>query len=61
MRKWLRTLIGIASLFIFSVVVTLPTAPTAHAQAAPAAQKKPKDNAEYDIFNDVIKDIQGNN
>jgi hypothetical protein len=60
-HKWLRTLIGIASLLIFSVVVTLETAPAAHAQAAPAAQKKPKDNAEYDIFNEVIKDIQGNN
>src|SRR5215472_7857352 len=60
-HKWLRTLIGIASLLIFGVVVTLGTVPTAHAQAAPAAQKKPKDNAEYDIFNEVIKDIQGNN
>lgn len=61
MDKWLRTLIGIASLFIFSVVVTLGTAPTAHSQTAPAAQKKPKDNGEYEIFNDVVKDIQGNN
>ena len=58
MRKWFRTLIGIGTVSVFSVVVMLATAPHAHAQAA---QKKPKDNAEYDIFNNVIKDIQANN
>ena len=61
MPKWLRTLIGISSLTVFSVVFILGAAPGAHAQAAAAAQKKPKDNAEYDIFNEAIKDIQGNN
>ena len=58
MHKWFRTLIGIGAVSVFSVVVMLATAPRAHAQAA---QKKPKDNAEYEIFNNVIKDIQANN
>jgi len=59
MHKWLRTVTGVGALGVFGMAVMLATAPRAHAQA-PAA-KKPKDNAEYNIFNDVIKDIQANN
>ena len=61
MHKWFTTLVGLGALSVFGVVVNLSTAPCAHAQAAAAAQKKPKDNAEYDIFNDVIKDITAGN
>ncbi|HLK48106.1 MAG TPA: hypothetical protein VKT49_08230 [Bryobacteraceae bacterium] len=61
MQKRFRTLIGIGALSVFGVVAIQATAPAAYAQAPAAAQKKPKDNAEYDIFNNVIKDIQANN
>lgn len=56
---------GVGPLAALGVVMLLTTAPCADAQASapaqPAQQKKPKDTAEYNIFNDVIKDIQANN
>ena len=60
MQNWIRTWTGVVALTMFGAVVMLGTAPAARAQAAPA-QKKPKDTAEYDLFNEVIKDIQANN
>ena len=59
MQKWLRPLAGVGALSAF-VFVILASAQGAFGQAAPA-QKKPKDQAEYDLFNNVIKDIQANN
>ena len=47
MKKWNRMLAWIAALTVFSLVSL--------------AQKKPKDTAEYEIFNEVVKDITGNN
>jgi hypothetical protein len=59
MHKWLRPLAGVGALSAF-VVVILASSQGALGQSAPA-QKKPKDQAEYDIFNEVVKDIQASN
>lgn len=59
MRHWFRTFTAAAALTGLGAVY-LAIAPIARAQA-PATQKKPKDTAEYDLFNSVVKDIQGNN
>jgi len=59
MQRGFRTSIGVAALTVFGAGI-LAVVPSARAQA-PAAQKKPKDTAEYDIFNAAIKDIQANN
>jgi hypothetical protein len=58
MHKRFRVVTGAGTLSFFGVVMILGAA-LSHAQA-PAA-KKPKDTAEYNLFNDVIKDIQANN
>ncbi|MBZ5577002.1 MAG: hypothetical protein LAP40_10630 [Acidobacteriia bacterium] len=62
MQSWFRTLIGVAALSVFGagILAVVPNA-LAQAPAAAGAQKKPKDTAEYDIFNAAIKDIQANN
>ena len=59
---------GIAALAVWSIAVWLGAPSSAHAQAAPAAQAKPgqpekklKDTQEYDLYNDVLKDIQSQN
>lgn len=61
MQQWFRRLTGVVVFSIFGVMVMLGIAPSAHAQATAAAQKKPKDSTEYDLLNEVIRDIQANN
>ncbi len=61
MHKWFTTVTGAGAVGIVGLVVILGTGVIAHAQAPAPAQKKPKNNAEFNIFNDVIKDIQANN
>ena len=61
---------GIAALAVWSIAVWTGATPSAHAQAAPAQpapaagakpEKKLKDTQEYDLYNDVLKDIQSQN
>lgn len=59
---------GIAALALWSIAVWMGAPSSAHAQAAPAAQsksgppeKKLKDTQEYDLYNNVLKDIQSQN
>ena len=75
MQNFTRTLTGIAAAAALGVVLMAGTAEHARAQspdaqpaaqagqtaAQPAAQpeKKPKDTGEYDIINEVIKDVNG--
>lgn len=63
MHKWFRTLVGLGALSVLVVAITVGAAHRADAQTNATTQKKPqyKDNNEYNIFNDVIKDIQANN
>ena len=73
MQNFIRTLTGIAAAAALGVVLVAGTAERASAQspaAQPAAQagqtaaqpeKKPKDTGEYDIINEVIKDLSGAN
>ena len=56
-----RTLTGVAVFAAVGASIFLAAPPDAHAQAPAAAQKKYKDNGEYNVFNDVVKDIQANN
>jgi tetratricopeptide (TPR) repeat protein len=63
-HKFLRTLTGIATAAILSVVAVTATSPLAFAQAqggqaAAQPQKKVKDQGEYDVFNAVTKEADG--
>lgn len=66
MDSFIKTLTGAAAIAALGAVLTVGTAQHARAQspaaqpAQPAAQpeKKPKDTGEYDIANEVFKDIQ---
>jgi len=49
---------GIAAVAVWGAALLAGSAQQAHAQAA---EKKLKDTQEYDLFNDVIKDIQSQN
>lgn len=74
MHKFMKTIIGTVAAAALGAIVVSTTAHYAHAQAtaAPAAQtpaaqappgkkvKAVKDTAEYDIYNEVIKDSQAN-
>ena len=71
MRKYMKTMIGMAAVAALGLVALTTTAQNARAQAAttqppatPAAPAKKakavKDTNEYDIYNDVIKDSQAN-
>jgi hypothetical protein len=72
-QNFIRTLTGVAAAAALGVVLIAGTAGRASAQspaAQPAAQagqaaaqpeKKPKDTGEYDIINEVIKDLSGTN
>lgn len=61
MHKWFSTASGAGVLGVFGMVVLLGTSLAAQAQAPAPAAKKPANNVEYNLFNDVIKDIQANN
>lgn len=62
MHRIFTSLKGIAAVAVWSTVLWVGAAPQAHAQAAAAQpEKKLKDTQEYDLFNDVIKDIQAQN
>lgn len=62
MHKWFRMVTGVGALSVAGVVLVFGTASSVHAQApAATTQKKPANNVEYNLFNDVIKDIQANN
>jgi hypothetical protein len=57
-----RSLKGIAVVAVWSTAIWMGTGQQAQAQAAPAkTEKKLKDTQEYDLFNDVIKDINSQN
>ncbi|MGO9261371.1 MAG: hypothetical protein ACLQU1_34455 [Bryobacteraceae bacterium] len=67
MHRVFRSLKGIAAVAVWSTAVWMGAAQYAHAQAAGAAQpaaaaheKKLKDQGEYDLYNDVIKDTTAN-
>jgi len=64
-RKYTKTMIGMAAVAALTAVAMTATAENASAQAAAAAQpaagkkaKAVKDTGEYDIYNEVIKDSQ---
>ena len=65
MHSFLKIMSGWAAVAALGVGILQAQAPagqTAGALAKPAAQqKKVKDQAEYDLFNEVLKDQQGNN
>ena len=57
MHKFFRPLMGIATVALIGAVTLVGPARTARAQGAPAqAQKKVKDQGEYDLFNGVTKE-----
>jgi hypothetical protein len=56
-HKFFRTLMGIAAVALIGAVSLVGPARTARAQGTPAqAQKKVKDQGEYDLFNGVTKE-----
>jgi hypothetical protein len=56
-HKFFRPLMGIATVALIGAVTLVGPARTARAQGAPAqAQKKVKDQGEYDLFNGVTKE-----
>ena len=57
-RNFYQTMKKMAVLAALSAVVILCTAPQAGAQGT---EKKVKDQGEFDIYNEVIKDVQANN
>ena len=72
MHSLVRMLSGVAAVAVLGAVVVGETVQPARAQGAPGAQaqggqpagppqKKLKDQGEYDVYNDVIKDIAGSN
>lgn len=64
MQTYMKNLIGMAAVAALGLVALTTTAQSARAQAAAAAQpgdkkqKQVKDNQEYDLYNEVIKDAQ---
>jgi hypothetical protein len=65
-QRVFRSLKGIAAAAVWSTAIWMGVAQYAHAQAAaaPAAaqpEKKLKDTQEYDLYNDVLKDISSQN
>ena len=61
MHKFSKTLRGMAAVAVIGALAMAAAAQYARAQtagSAPAApEKKPKDQGEYDIYNEVLKDI----
>jgi hypothetical protein len=60
MHQLLRILTGVRVFSAVGVAVIL-IGSSAHAQSPSTTQKKPKDQAEYELLNEVIKDLQTNN
>ena len=52
-----RTYHRIAAVAVMGAVVLTGAAQLAHAQEAPAKEKKVKDQGEYDIYNQTLKDL----
>jgi hypothetical protein len=59
MHQWFRILTGVRVFSAVGVAVIL-IGSSVHAQAPSTARKKPNDQAEYELLNEVIKDLQTN-
>jgi hypothetical protein len=61
MRQRLRIPTGVGVFSAFGLAVILGIGSIAYAQASSTAQGKPKDQAEDELLNEVIQDLQANN